>query len=1344
MKWNAFISLSLLSVVCSAYTIDGTVFGSNVKTSNQTSELCKIEFKNGYDDSSGRFLFAVRDAQNKSIEFFLPKTKTTKELKHPAYSVNNGVDWHFIDSKDLRPDSNSFVFKFGQWNNNVHFADSLQYYPMHWNKLLKQLSESKVAYKEEYHEMPILRLGNMVSARHKILIVARHDISDASSCYVVQGIAEQLFNDDGYSQWLKNDIELMLVPFADYKGATSTNYIARNLKYDYHLTKPSRYPETASLRKLVEKERPDVVLTISNSSNDYLTQLSQMKNLDDGSKRKQERFAKLFKLNRERFFEFDRTNIFTCSKNSQGNGLTLSQWASATYKNIKLATDLEVPTYKTKNHILRWYDFKSLSSDIVHTLYEYLREDDNWCLGALPQGFSQIFPADCDNRRSHVTLFYHLGGLRNKTRDKAQHYMSFSFADLTSVSGKYFCVAYKAQGNGSVASTAFCKHRLNKVISAPSSLFRDEDMSYVYIFGPIEHNDHIRLEMIADGFAKFSDIRFFISDRSVNISKTYPQKGDTHPLTLPKGYIQAKSYPYINGETNLSKFADVSSIVDFRSRLFHASDGAFGTYESGGIVLEFPKAVEITGFRWLMPERFMEVYADKDGTGRFSTCLFRDWNGLTFSMWNDLREYVWREERFKEPVRVKRLLVRGGRICEFEVLGKSSQVTNEKEVSFVRGGSVFSFGESLANQPKLPEKNERLWFGFCLEPWMFGMQDRMINHFKKGVALGEISDWGPWQNMAKDFHELNANFILLFPPSVFAMPNGVKPRPGSAYPYPLMWPSRVWYVNQTNDLLNSFNKACHKEGFLNFVIPRAWDFNTNKCDEVKQVVLAKEIAQCASDGVPICYDEQSFYMPMDFKDEKLREEFFKWSGQTNLPTGAFYSDDKATRLGYLFSANKKAEWMAKIKEETDAINPDALTFGGFAGCDHYQMRNQTISGSDFWGWEGKCDVIGGDGTYFGVGASDEGGGLGTLVPAVQTAVQVSCTPKRKSMATVNFNWGIRWDEKEKRHINPLVYADYPDMAYKASAMACYFNKGEFLNFWRYNFMDMKGPNTRKAIKEAGRMASVLSSWGGKNAEIPKDVLVLRSRTSEDWWAFRYRYKSNEECHISSHRYTSWGHKLFFWTSARLAEAGIPFEVYQLQRVDAWKDIAKKYKVIILPFAYSISDDEHKALSEAIKAGVKVVVLGGDEAGSVDGIGEKRQVNAFENLVIERFEIANPYVQSTLGLANNFYNLLNKILPKPSLRLNKSICDDVQAYMLSVSNKEKILTLANWSERDTTVNLSVALPKGTYRLEVCSGDKVHKGLVNGREIFTSEEATALQFNLKKEDVLLLRIKPKGWF
>ena len=240
MKWNAFISLSLLSVVCSAYTIDGTVFGSNVKTSNQTSELCKIEFKNGYDDSSGRFLFAVRDAQNKSIEFFLPKTKTTKELKHLAYSVNNGVDWHFIDSKDLRSDSNSFVFKFGQWNNNVHFADSLQYYPMHWNKLLKQLSESKVAYKEEYHEMPVLRLGNMVSARHKILIVARHDISDASSCYVVQGIAEQLFNDDGYSQWLKNDVELMLVPFADYKGATSTNYIARNLKYDYHLTKPSR------------------------------------------------------------------------------------------------------------------------------------------------------------------------------------------------------------------------------------------------------------------------------------------------------------------------------------------------------------------------------------------------------------------------------------------------------------------------------------------------------------------------------------------------------------------------------------------------------------------------------------------------------------------------------------------------------------------------------------------------------------------------------------------------------------------------------------------------------------------------------------------------------------------------------------------------------------------------------------------------------------------------------------------------------------------------------------------------------------------------------------------------
>lgn len=939
---------------------------------------------------------------------------------------------------------------------------------------------------------------------------------------------------------------------------------------------------------------------------------------------------------------------------------------------------------------------------------------------------------------------YRLGGLREGTMHKHQHYMGMSFdADL--YTNRWIGVSFKARGTGKFEIGAE-RSRAEKVFSTPSMFHPGLDMPFCYVFGPVKPGDEkeLKINIITEGCAELRDLRFHVFDSAPRFAPTYPTE-DGAPL--PEGYVSARELPLPEGEADLAERAQAYTFGSFPSRLGHATDGARGTYVRDGLVLKFPEAVTVTGFRWMMPQRFMEVYADMTGDGMHETLLFRESDGPAFSTWKDLREYVWRTVRFAERKHVYSLFVRGDRIYEFEVTGPERDYDRLPARYRPKPcGRAVSVGEKLEKQDYVPSADERLWFGFCLEPWMFGVQDKMIAFHRKGEVPPPVGEWSGWRKLADDFHSLYANFILLFPPNTFAMPDGVKPRPGSSYPYPLMWPSDVWYVSQTNDLLRSFNEACRRDGFLDFVIPRAWDFREGESAEPKQVALAREIAERGSDGVPVCYDEQYFYMPLDFRNDRaLREEFYAWSGQTNrLPEGAFYSDDKITRLGYLFSAHRKARWMAAIKDAQMQANPDAVTFGGFAGCDHYQARNQVVSGCDFWGWEGRCDVIGGDGTYFGVGTSDGGCNLGTLVPAVQTAVQLSCTPRRKSMATVNFNWGTRWNKEENRLMNPLVYDDYPDMAYKAAAMASYFAKGEYLNFWRYNFMDMKGPSTRKAVGEAGRMTRVLAAWGARNAEIPKDVLVLRSRTSEDWWGFRYRYRRDSEFHLPRDRYLSWGFHLFFWTSARLAEKGIPFEVYQMQRVEAWREAAKKYRVIVLPFAYSVSDEELAALKEASDAGVKILVVGGPEAGTVDGLGERRETNAFEGLPVFRYAVDSPMVPSTRRLADGFTELVVSLLGKPSLSLDVPEGYDVQAYMLSVGAREKLFTVANWSERDTSVNLSLALPKGRYRLEVCSGGDVCKGLVDGREVFTGPEASSLRFDLKKEDVLLFRVRPSGWF
>lgn len=963
-------------------------------------------------------------------------------------------------------------------------------------------------------------------------------------------------------------------------------------------------------------------------------------------------------------------------------------------------------------------------------------EQDCWCVDELVKDAKRFDAWGFRAPRDRESGRHYLGGTSPNGRDS--NFKSFPLtADLSSLTGKYIIVCCRARGKGTLALKSDWGRNEKTIYDQGKILLSDQDLPFRKIMGPVPKDEGCIGWFETDGYAAIEDPLVFVSDKKPAVAPTGPGEG----FVMPSGCAVGRHLSIPPGETDYAPYAEFSSLALLPSRLAMATDGSLGTFEHNPFALTFSEPVTVTGFRLTLPPRTLEVLADTTGDGRYDTMLYRNWNHPTFSTWKDLKEYVWLTHRFVKKVKVHKVLVLAEKIREIELLGPSGQLPGAKPPAFEPARATLAVGAPLGEQPGKPSRNDQYWYGFCLEPWMFGMQNHMTRYFDKGIEPPPLAEWDEWKKVASDFHSLHANFVLLFPPSVFAMPKGVKARP-SAYPHPLMWPSEVWYVNQPFDLLSQFNDACHKEGFLNFVIPREWDFITNRTEEVKQVTLAKEIAVRGSDGVPMCMDEQFFYMPLDFKkDPVLRDEFFKWSGQTNMPARAFYGDDKVTRLGYLFSVHKKAEWMAQIKTEQIRLNPSAQTFGGFGGCDYLQMRSQKVSGADYWGWEGRCDVIGGDGTYFGVGVDARGSNLGSLTPAVQTAVQVACTPKRRSLATVNFNWGMRWDGKTNAMKNPLVYDDFPNIAHTAGALATYFNKGEFLDYWRYNFMDMKGPKTRAAVKAGGYMAEVLGAWGGKKAPVPRDVLILRSRTSEDWWSLKWCYGKVDRMEPIG-RYKHWPHHLFFWTAARLAENAIPFEIYALQRPEAWKDIAGRYKVIVLPFAYSVSDDEAAALRQAAKAGVKIIVLGGDEAGTVDAIGEPRTTNALAGVPVTRFRIKDANVPGTGALAADFIRLVKDLVGEPSLSIDRAAGHDVQAFMLSPGKRERLVMVANWSERDTSVNLHVALPPGLYKLEICDGECVREGSIGGKTTFGPEDTKSFRVDLKREESLLMRIRASG--
>ena len=180
------------------------------------------------------------------------------------------------------------------------------------------------------------------------------------------------------------------------------------------------------------------------------------------------------------------------------------------------------------------------------------------------------------------------------------------------------------------------------------------------------------------------------------------------------------------------------------------------------------------------------------------------------------------------------------------------------------------------------------------------------------------------------------------------------------------------------------------------------------------------------------------------------------------------------------------------------------------------------------------------------------------------------------------------------------------------------------------------------------------------------------------------------------------------------------------------------RVLFLSDIHGVPSALEAAFQRAATLGYdKIVLLGGKEAGTVDGLGERRKTNAFADIPVIRFEIADANVLSTFALAESFTAQMKGVLGVPSLAIDKPRGHDVQSYLLSVSTREKLLMVANWSERDTSANLHVSLPPGDYAVEVCDDEGVRSARIGGKLLFGPKEAADFRVDLKREETLLIR-------
>jgi len=282
--------------------------------------------------------------------------------------------------------------------------------------------------------------------------------------------------------------------------------------------------------------------------------------------------------------------------------------------------------------------------------------------------------------------------------------------------------------------------------------------------------------------------------------------------------------------------------------------------------------------------------------------------------------------------------------------------------------------------------------------------------------------------------------------------------------------------------------------------------------------------------------------------------------------------------------------------------------------------------------------------------------------------------------------------------------------------------GGSCNYWR--FYQLQESGHWKSVKTGFDIAAELEALGAWDARPPRDIAVLSSPRSWDWWQVRAFYGPLERPAADRAIEAMRGWFADELVNDRiLLRNGYPYDwrfmddAKQLEGLDGCK-------LLLLPFAYSVSDAAAARVADAAAKGAKVVLFG--TLGETDEWGRPRETPAFKSLVDsgKATLIADDALEAggDEAFVDRIVSLIDTTLgerhPFKMTRHGKH----VDATLLAKSDREKFVFLINWEEKPAPVDLVVGLPEGTYSVMMRDDAAWHEVALGGK---TALPAAALR-------------------
>ncbi len=350
----AFVALFCTSCAPKEVVIDDGVPAGNIVYERTINDTVYVHQQlRGSKKAWFYWAFRVRGAQGKRLTFVFTKSFAICE-RGPLVSLDKGKSYEYLAEEGSTP--HSFTYTFPDNAREVWFYECHPYTPEMWDAFIDKpthignIERGVLCKSRKGREVPFFRMTTEHTMPKKSVVVsARHHCSEAPATYVMEGFVASFLEDSELGEWLRENVELTVVPFIDMDGAVEGDQGKWRLPHDHNRDYTEFiYPETAAFASLMAETEPQVFMDFHNPKlykyNDNYIYTPYKKNHGFV----EFNFSSLIEKYQEGDLDYRTTdNIgYGVSWNAPANytdGLNVVDWVTANIKSIEIARTLEIP-----------------------------------------------------------------------------------------------------------------------------------------------------------------------------------------------------------------------------------------------------------------------------------------------------------------------------------------------------------------------------------------------------------------------------------------------------------------------------------------------------------------------------------------------------------------------------------------------------------------------------------------------------------------------------------------------------------------------------------------------------------------------------------------------------------------------------------------------------------------------------------------------------------------------------------------------------------------------------------------------------------------------------------------